>query len=136
MTVTDALTANEETPPPPPPAAIEFEGEFGKNPLAEAGFFTMGRRLPAVLGDTVRMAWDVDRAAVLLLVLCQLLTGAAAAVLLAFTAKAMTHLLAADPVSERLQGALTALIVLTLAAGTGRISSALASYASSRITPG
>ncbi|WUI78295.1 ABC transporter ATP-binding protein/permease [Streptomyces sp. NBC_00400] len=135
MTVTDALTANEETPPPPPPAAIEFEGEFGKNPLAEAGFFTMGRRLPAVLGDTVRMAWDVDRAAVLLLVLCQLLTGAAAAVLLAFTAKAMTHLLAADPVSERLQGALTALIVLTLAAGTGRISSALASYASSRITP-
>ncbi|WP_443058880.1 ATP-binding cassette domain-containing protein [Streptomyces sp. NBC_00400] len=133
--MTDALTANEETPPPPPPAAIEFEGEFGKNPLAEAGFFTMGRRLPAVLGDTVRMAWDVDRAAVLLLVLCQLLTGAAAAVLLAFTAKAMTHLLAADPVSERLQGALTALIVLTLAAGTGRISSALASYASSRITP-
>ncbi|MCZ1005954.1 ABC transporter ATP-binding protein [Streptomyces lydicus] len=135
MTVTDALTANEETPPPPPPAAIEFEGEFGKNPLAEAGFFKMGSRLPAVLGATVRMAWAVDRAAVLLLVLCQILTGAAAAVLLTFTAKAMTQLLAADPVSERLLGALPALIVLALAAGTGRISAALASYASSRITP-
>ncbi|PBC80908.1 ATP-binding cassette, subfamily B [Streptomyces sp. KS_16] len=135
MTVTDALTAHEETPPPPPPAAIEFEGEFGKNPLAEAGFFKMGSRLPAVLGATVRMAWAVDRAAVLLLVLCQILTGAAAAVLLAFTAKAMTHLLAAAPVSARLHGALPALLVLALAAGAGRISSALASYASSRITP-
>ncbi|MFG2530074.1 ATP-binding cassette domain-containing protein [Streptomyces sp. NPDC048516] len=133
--MTDALTAHEETPPPPPPAAIEFEGEFGKNPLAEAGFFKMGSRLPAVLGDTVRMAWAVDRAAVLLLVLCQILTGAAAAVLLAFTARAMTHLLAAAPVSERLHGALPALAVLALAAGTGRISAALASYASSRITP-
>lgn len=135
MTVTDAMTANEETPPPPPPATIEFEGEFGKNPLADAGFLKMSSRLPAVLGHTIRMAWTVDRAAVLLLVLCQILTGAAAAVMLAFTAKAMAHLLAAGPVSERLHGALPALIVVTVAAGTGRISTALASYASNRITP-
>ncbi len=135
MTVTDAATANEETPPPPPPATIEFEGEFGKNPLAEVGFLKMSSRLPAVLGHTLRMAWTVDRPAVLILVLCQILTGAAAAVTLAFTAKAMTHLLASGPVPERLHSALPALIVVTVAAGTGRISTALASYASNRITP-
>ncbi|MFI0220739.1 ABC transporter ATP-binding protein [Streptomyces lydicus] len=133
--MTDAATANEETPPPPPPATIEFEGEFGKNPLAEVGFLKMSSRLPAVLGHTLRMAWAVDRPAVLILVLCQILTGAAAAVTLAFTAEAMTHLLASGPVPERLHSALPALIVVTVAAGTGRISTALASYASNRITP-
>ncbi|MEU8911773.1 ABC transporter ATP-binding protein [Streptomyces nigrescens] len=133
--MTNALITEGETPPPPPPAAIEFEGEFGKNPLAEVGFLKMSSRLPSVLWHTVRMAWAVDRTAVLVLVLCQILTGAAAAVMLAFTAKVMTHLLAAGPVSERLHSALPALIVVTVAAGTGRTSTALASYASNRITP-
>ncbi len=49
VTVTDTSTENAKTPPPPPPATISFEGEFGKNPLADAGFGAMCRRLPSVL---------------------------------------------------------------------------------------
>ncbi|MFB7653591.1 MULTISPECIES: ATP-binding cassette domain-containing protein [unclassified Streptomyces] len=107
----------------------------GKNPLADASFAAMCRRLPSVLGHTARLAWAVDRAGVVLLLACQLLTGVAAAVVLAFTARAMTHILGNGPVSERLDGALPALVVVTAAAAVGRISGALSSYADGRITP-
>ncbi|MFF5369932.1 ATP-binding cassette domain-containing protein [Streptomyces sp. NPDC013187] len=135
MTVTRASSADENTPPPPPPATIAFGGKFGKNPLADAGFGAMCRRLPSVLGHTARMAWAVDRTGVVLLLACQLLTGVAAAVVLAFTAQAMTHILGGGTVPERLHGALPALIVVTAAAAVGRITSALSSYADGRITP-
>ncbi|MER8161070.1 ATP-binding cassette domain-containing protein [Streptomyces sp. NPDC094472] len=128
-------TAHAKTPPPPPPATITFEGQHGKNPLAEANFRAMCRRLPAVLGHTARMAWAVDKPGVVLLLACQLLTGAAAAIVLTFTAQAMTHILGTGTVSERLHAALPALIVVTAAAGVGRISGALSSYADGRITP-
>jgi ATP-binding cassette subfamily B protein len=81
------------------------------------------------------MAWAVDRRGVVLLLACQILTGTAAAVVLGFTAKAMTHLLGVGTVTERLHGALPALTVVTAAAAIGRVSSALASYADGRITP-
>ncbi|MFI2434380.1 ABC transporter ATP-binding protein [Streptomyces sp. NPDC018693] len=123
------------TPPPPPPAELNYGGKWGKNPLAEASFRKMCARLPAVLGRTARMAWAVDRPAVLLLLVCQLLTGVTAAVVLGFTAQAMTHLLGAGAVSERLHAALPALTAVAAAAAAGRVSGALASYADGRITP-
>lgn len=135
MTVTDASTEHAKTPPPPPPATITFEGKYGKNPLAEASFAAMCRRLPTVLRHTARMAWSVDRPGVVLLLICQFLTGATAAIVLAFTARAMTHILGAGTVPERLHGALPSLIVVTAAAGLGRVGSAVSSYADGRITP-
>ncbi|MFJ9930372.1 ABC transporter ATP-binding protein [Streptomyces misionensis] len=135
MTVTDASTDSSPTPPPPPPATIGYEGVFGKNPLEEAGFRAMCGRLPSVLGRTARMAWAVDRTGVVLLLLCQVVTGVAAAVVLTATSRAMTHILGTGTVSERLHGALPALVVVAAAAATGRISSAVASYADGRITP-
>lgn len=135
MTVTDTSNANAEMPPPPPPAVITFEGKAGQNPLADAGFGALCRRLPSVLGHTARMAWAVDRPSVVLLLVCQALTGVAAAVVLTFTAGAMTHVLGTGTVSERLHAALPALIVVAVASGVGRASGALASYADGRITP-
>ncbi|MFI6879955.1 ATP-binding cassette domain-containing protein [Streptomyces sp. NPDC050400] len=135
MTVNDTATAAGTAPPPPPPATLTFAGEHGKNPLADASFTAMCRRLPAVLAHTARRAWGVDRTGVVLLLACQVFTGVAAAVVLTCTALAMTHLLGTGPVSARLHGALPALLVVTAAAGLGRISSALSSYADGRITP-
>lgn len=134
MTVTDAST-EDAPPPPPPPATIGYEGKFGKNPLEEASFRRMCGRLPSVLRSTAGMAWSVDRTGVVLLLVCQLLTGVAAAVVLGCTARAMTHILGAGPVPERLHAALPALAAVTAAAGVGRIARALASYADGRITP-
>jgi ATP-binding cassette subfamily B protein len=135
MPVTDTARTEQNTPPPPPPATISFVGKLGENPLAGAGFGAMCRRLPAVLAHTARMAWAVDRAGVVLLLVCQVLTGAAAALVLTSTAGVMRHLLGAGPVSERLHAALPALAAVTAGAAVGRISSALASYADGRITP-
>ncbi|MEU7581384.1 ATP-binding cassette domain-containing protein [Streptomyces sp. NPDC041068] len=122
-------------PPPPPPARLSFGGKQAKNPLAEASFKKMCGRLPSVLRHTARMAWTVDRTAAALLLACQALAGASAALLLAFTAKAMTHILGSGQVSERLHAALPALVVVAAAASAGRISGALSSYADGRITP-
>ncbi len=63
------------------------------------------------------MAWAVDKAGVVLLLVCQLLTGIAAAIVLTFTAQAMTHVLGTGSVSERLHAAVPALTVVTTAAG-------------------
>ncbi|MCC5474743.1 ABC transporter ATP-binding protein/permease [Streptomyces sp. JA03] len=133
--MTDASTEDFPPPPPPPPATISYEGKFGKNPLEEASFRRMCRRLPSVLRSTASMAWSVDRSGVVLLLVCQFLTGVSAAVVLGCTAQAMTHILGPGPVSERLHGALPALAVVTAAAAVGRIGRALASYADGRITP-
>lgn len=127
MTVTAAPTETPKAPPPPPRATISFEGRFGQNPLEGIGFGAMCRRLPSVLAHTARKAWAVDRTGSVLLLVCQLLTGIAAAVVLASTARAMTHVLGSGTVSERLHGAVPALIVVTLAAGTGRICGLLSS---------
>lgn len=123
------------SPPPPPPAEITYSGEYSVNPLGEASFADLCWRLPAVLRRIARMAWAVDRTAVLLLLACQAVTGVAAAVLLTGTAKAMRGLLGAGAVPERLREALPALLVVATAAGLGRVSAAVASYAERRLTP-
>ncbi|MFD7014002.1 ATP-binding cassette domain-containing protein [Streptomyces sp. NPDC059928] len=122
--------------PPPPPAVITYGGNHAKNPLSETSFRGLCSRLPSVLRQTFRMAWDIDRRAVLLLVFCQLLTGAAAAVLLTFTARAMQPLLRGGAASDRLHAALPALLVIAAATAATRIATSLSSYADGRITPG
>ncbi|MFJ2401069.1 ATP-binding cassette domain-containing protein [Streptomyces xanthochromogenes] len=128
---------HSDTPAPPPPALPTFEGKWARNPLGEASFRHMCSRLPSVLRQTARMAWATDRRAVALMLACQLLTGACAAVVLAFTATAMRPIVAtAGSVPDRLHAALPALVVIAVAAALGKISSALSSYADGRITPG
>lgn len=95
----------------------------------------MCARLPSVLRLICRMAWQLDRTAVLLLATCQLVTGAAAAVGLAATASAMQPVLGPGAVADRLHQALPALLAVASAAALGRLSSALASYADRRLTP-
>ncbi|MEU4349029.1 ATP-binding cassette domain-containing protein [Streptomyces sp. NPDC023838] len=121
--------------PPPPPAEITFAGHYGKNPLGGASFRQMCGRLPSVLGQTCRMAWRIDRGSVLLLLVCQIVTGLAAAMLLGATSRAMAPILGEGRASDRIDAALPALLVIAVAVGVARVTSALASYAEGRITP-
>ncbi len=121
--------------PPPPPAELRYGGKYSKNPLEEAAFAAMVRRLPSVLSRTARMAWAIDRRAVLLLVGCQLAIGVGAAVQLTATANAMRAVFADGPVPDRIHQALPALLVIAVAAMAGRAAAALSSYADGRITP-
>ncbi|WP_436840552.1 ATP-binding cassette domain-containing protein [Streptomyces flavofungini] len=81
------------------------------------------------------MSWSVDRRAVLLLLVCQLCTGLAAAVLLTATSRAMGPILGGGPVPERLHQALPALLVAAGAGSLARVAGAVATYAERRITP-
>ncbi|WP_328868878.1 ATP-binding cassette domain-containing protein [Streptomyces sp. NBC_00287] len=121
--------------PPPPPAELRYGGRYGKNPLADATFGAMCRRLPSVLKQTAKMAWAIDRRAVLLLALCQLAIGVSAALQLNATADAMGPILSDEEVADRVHAALPALTVIALAAAAGRVATALSSYADGRITP-
>jgi ABC-type multidrug transport system fused ATPase/permease subunit len=135
--MTSATTREQQdtTPPPPPPAEITYSGQYSVNPLAEVGFRRMCAQLPAVLGRIARLSWRTDRRAVRLLFGCQAVTGVAAAVLLAATARAMEPVLGSGSAGDRLRGALPALLVVALAAALGRAAAAVAAYAERRITP-
>ncbi|MGW0732132.1 ATP-binding cassette domain-containing protein [Streptomyces sp. NPDC002851] len=134
-TGTDKNSSTPRRPAPPEPAQIRFSGQYARNPLGEVSFAAMCKRLPGVMRQTAAMAWAVDRRAVVLLLGCQVLTGLSAAVLLAFTARAMQHLTAAGPIAERLHAATPALIAICSAAAAGRAAGAFSSYADGRITP-
>ncbi|MFD5326874.1 ATP-binding cassette domain-containing protein [Streptomyces sp. NPDC127092] len=129
------MNEQQTTPPPPPPAEITYSGHYAINPLAEVSFRRMCAQIPAVLGRIARLSWRTDRRAVQLLLGCQLVTGASAAVLLTATARAMEPVLGSGSAGERLRGALPALLVVALAAALARTAGAVASYAERRITP-
>ncbi|MFJ9416716.1 ABC transporter ATP-binding protein [Streptomyces sp. NPDC101227] len=135
--MTSADTMNESTsPPPPPPAEMTYNGQYSINPMAEASFGRLCSQLPSVLGRITRMAWRIDRAAMIVLLSCKVAAGVASAVLLTGTAHAMQALLDADgTVSQRIHQALPALVVVALAAGLARVCSAASQYAERRLTP-
>lgn len=122
-------------PPPPPPAEIVYSGEHSINPLGNVSFRHMCAKLPSVLRGIARMAWKLDRTAVVLLLVCQVVTGLAAAVLLAATGRAMQPVLGDGAVSGRLHQAVPALLVVAGAAACARVAGAVSSYADRRITP-
>ncbi|MGP2442440.1 ATP-binding cassette domain-containing protein [Streptomyces sp. JW3] len=129
------LTSTTRPVQPPPPAEITYSGQYSVNPLGQAGFLRLCARLPSVLARIAGLAWAIDRRAVLLLLACQLATGAAAAVLLTATARAMTPLLGTGAVPDRLRAALPALAVVAAAGAVTRTSVAVARYAERRVTP-
>ncbi|MEU2243820.1 ATP-binding cassette domain-containing protein [Streptomyces sp. NPDC018338] len=135
MTSTAMNEQQDTTPPPPPPAAITYSGQYAINPLAEVSFRRMCAQIPAVLGRIARLSWRIDRRAVQLLVGCQLVTGASAAVLLTATSRAMEPVLGTGSAGDRLRGALPALLVVAFAAALARTAGAVAAYAERRITP-
>ncbi|MGW7284607.1 ATP-binding cassette domain-containing protein [Streptomyces sp. NPDC054847] len=135
MTSADTHSRQNAAPPPPPPAEITYSGQYSVNPLGKASLRKMGARIPAVLRRIARMSWGIDRRAVQLLVACQVVTGVAAAILLAATARAMEPILGTGAVSERLRTALPALVVVAVAAAFARGAVAVATYAERRITP-
>lgn len=122
-------------PPPPPPADLRLDAKDVKNRLEGITLGTVVRRLPGAVAWTMRMAWHVDRAAVILLGVCQLVAGISQAVLLAATARAMGPLLGGADAGSRIDAALPALCVVVAAAAVARVFTVLGSYASGRVTP-
>lgn len=135
LTSADTRDIPTVTPPPPPPAEIIYTGEYSVNPLGGVSFRRLCSQLPSVLRRIAAMSWALDRRAVVLLLVCQLVTGAAAAILLTATAGAMGPILGGGAVADRLERALPALLVVSAATALTRVASAVSTYAARRLTP-
>ncbi|MEU8542963.1 ABC transporter ATP-binding protein [Streptomyces sp. NPDC048717] len=95
----------------------------------------MARRVPSAIGQTARMAWRVDRAALMVMVSGQLVAGVFMAVMLAAVARAMVPLLGTGGVEERISGAAVALAVAGGAAGVKTVARIASSAAGRRLSP-
>ncbi|MGW4170099.1 ATP-binding cassette domain-containing protein [Streptomyces chartreusis] len=121
--------------PPPAPAEIRYTGQYSVNPMDQVSFRALCARIPSVLRRIAQMSWAVDRAAVVLLLVCQVTVGLAAAGQLAATSRAMRPLLNGGTVQERLHAALPALIFVAVMAALARTAGAVSAYGERRITP-
>ncbi|KPC70380.1 hypothetical protein ADL27_53660, partial [Streptomyces sp. NRRL F-6602] len=63
---------------------------------------TMARRLPALVLRSLRLAWGVDRAATVGLLVCQIATGVLAALGLLAVTGTITALVSSGDIAERL----------------------------------
>ncbi|MFQ6198660.1 ABC transporter ATP-binding protein, partial [Streptomyces sp. NPDC000405] len=95
----------------------------------------LGRRAPRLLSRFLAMAWRVDRRAVLVMLIAELISGAGSAVLLAMTAKAMAPLVGTGTVSHRVHEALPYLIGAGVGAAISRGSHAFGQWAEDRLRP-
>ncbi|ELS55799.1 ATP-binding cassette domain-containing protein [Streptomyces viridochromogenes] len=98
-------------------------------------FRALCARVPSVLKRIAGMSWSVDRTAVVLLLVCQVTVGVAAAGQLTATSHVMRSLLGHGSVQDRLHQALPALIFVAVMAALSRTASTVSAYGDRRITP-
>ncbi|TCR22941.1 ATP-binding cassette subfamily B protein [Streptomyces sp. BK205] len=120
---------------PPLPAEIKYTGQYSVNPMDGVSFRALCARVPSVLKRIAGMSWAVDRTAVVLLLVCQVTVGVAAAGQLTATSDVMRSLLGEGSVHDRLHQALPALIFVAAMAALSRTASAVSAYGDRRITP-
>ncbi|MFK0159712.1 ATP-binding cassette domain-containing protein [Streptomyces sp. NPDC090493] len=98
-------------------------------------FRALCARIPSVVKRIAGMSWAVDRVAVVLLLVCQVTVGLAAAGQLTATSDVMRSILGDGTVQERLHQALPALIFVAVMAALSRTANAVSAYGDRRITP-
>lgn len=91
--------------------------------------------IPRSASRTWRLAWQLDRWMLVVLLAAQLMQGLSAAVMLLATSAAMGPLLGAGTAGYRLQHAAAALVLIAGAAGAGRLAMEIAVFCDKRITP-
>nr|WP_100246921.1 ABC transporter ATP-binding protein [Streptomyces viridochromogenes] len=130
-----AADAAGKTVAPPAPAEIKYTGQYSVNPMDGVSFRALCARVPSVLKRIAGMSWSVDRTAVVLLLVCQVTVGVAAAGQLTATSHVMRSLLGHGSVQDRLHQALPALIFVAVMAALSRTASTVSAYGDRRITP-
>ncbi|WP_084258326.1 ABC transporter ATP-binding protein [Microtetraspora malaysiensis] len=103
--------------------------------MRDIGFFTIARRLPALIVQAVRMAWEASRRDTAATIGLSLLAGVFTAFGLLATTGVLQALLAAGPTPERVRAALPALLAVGAAATVRTGLQAGANWAQSRLEP-
>ncbi|GAB1822104.1 ABC transporter ATP-binding protein [Herbidospora sp. RD11066] len=103
--------------------------------MSSVGFFTVARRLPALINQAFRMAWEASPRDTVATITLNLLSGVFTAFGLLATTGVLEALFAAGPTPERVRDALPALLVVAGAAVMRSLLSAGAGWAQSRLQP-
>ncbi len=103
--------------------------------MRNIGFLTIARRLPALIGQAVRMAWEAGRRDTVATIGLSLLAGVFTAFGLLATTGVLQALLAAGPTPERVRAALPALLAVGAAATIRTSLQAGANWAQARLEP-
>ena len=105
----------------------------------EAGYAitsrAMARRLPQLISRALVMAWQVDRIAVIALLLCQLVSGVLEALGLLAMTGTITAVIGSGHIADRLREAAPSLIVLASAAGLRAVLGISVTALSTRLAP-
>lgn len=99
------------------------------------GFTKIIRRLPSLVALCARLSWRADRSALILVVACELISGAATAFGLFATSGVLNALLAEGPTPDRVKAAIPAMIVVGVFGSTVAILAAAGHAASGRLKP-
>ncbi|MFC5828164.1 ABC transporter ATP-binding protein [Nonomuraea insulae] len=103
--------------------------------MAEVGFLTIARRLPSLVGQALRMAWQASPRDALATVALNLLGGVFTAFGLLATTGVLTALFSEGPTPDRVVAALPSLALVGGAAVLRTATQAGAGWAESRLTP-
>nr|WP_245646663.1 ABC transporter ATP-binding protein [Microtetraspora niveoalba] len=103
--------------------------------MRNIGFLTIARRLPALVVQATRMAWEASRRDTVATIGLNLLAGVFTAFGLLATTGVLQALLAAGPTPERVRAALPALLAVAAAATVRTSLQAGANWAQSRLEP-
>ncbi|MEU8400975.1 ABC transporter ATP-binding protein, partial [Nonomuraea sp. NPDC048892] len=103
--------------------------------LAEVGFLTIARRLPALVGQAMRTAWRASPRDTVATISLNLLTGVFTAFGLLATTGVLTALFSQGPTPDRVMAALPSLALVAGAAVLRTAAQAGAGWAQARLTP-
>ncbi|MFG1696135.1 ATP-binding cassette domain-containing protein [Nonomuraea sp. NPDC049309] len=103
--------------------------------MAEVGFLTIARRLPSLVGQALRIAWQASPRDTLATVVLNLLGGVFTAFGLLATTGVLTALFSEGPTPDRVMAALPSLALVGAAAVLRSAVQAGAGWAASRLTP-
>ncbi len=111
------------------------KGNAHAGTMADIGFLTVARRLPALIGQALRIAWEADRRDTLATIVLSLLGGVFTAFGLLATTGVLQALFSAQPTPDRIRDALPSLLLVAVAATVRTSLQAGAGWAQSRLAP-
>ncbi|MEO3862432.1 ABC transporter ATP-binding protein [Acrocarpospora sp. B8E8] len=103
--------------------------------MSGVGFVTIARRLPALIGQAVRMAWQASPRDTVATVVLNLLAGVFTAFGLLATTGVLEALFTAGPTPDRVRAALPSLLLVGVAAVLRTLLQAGAGWAQARLEP-
>ncbi|QFG23459.1 ABC transporter ATP-binding protein [Actinomadura sp. WMMB 499] len=120
---------------PPGPKLAEHAWHGKSSELADTGTLTMARRLPALIGQVMRLAWRAARRDLVATIVLNAVAGVFTAFGLLATTGVLTALLSAGPTPDRVRAAAPQLLLVGAAITARAACAAAGQWAQARLRP-